>query len=396
MSLQNLLRKRRLVLLGLNSGTSADGLDLAAVRFTPSKNVTRITYLSGRHKSYPQQLRRRVLALADSASVTLEDVIALDNLLGEFYGRAAANYIDHLRRDGLKVDAVCSHGQTVRHVPNRRTNAEVGGSMQLGSRAIIAARTGKVVVGDFRQADIALGNEGAPITTPAMSQLFGAKRESRLLVNIGGIANFFYFPTGSTEMQGADCGPGNSLSDILSAALFGECFDRGGRRAKRGKVSQRLLTLLRGNAFFNGKQVSTGRELFGKAMAQEMVDFGRRFRLKDDDLLATAGELTAVSIAERLRTIVHADENILKLYLTGGGRKNMFFIGRLQHYLPDLQIARVDDLGIDGDFVEAAAYAVLGEATLRSRAVAVHPTRRSRSLWNPVLGEIVQPPEQTR
>jgi len=165
MSLQNLLRKRRLVLLGLNSGTSADGLDMAAVRFTPSKNVPRITYLSGRHKSYPARLRHQALALADSTSVPLEDVIALDNLLGRFYGRAAANYIDQLQRSGIKVDAICSHGQTVRHVPNRRAGATVGGSMQLGSRAMIAAQTGKMVIGDFRQADIALGNEGAPITT---------------------------------------------------------------------------------------------------------------------------------------------------------------------------------------------------------------------------------------
>ncbi len=383
------------MLLGLNSGTSADGLDMAAVRFTPSKNVPRITYLSGRHKSYPARLRHQALALADSTSVPLEDVIALDNLLGRFYGRAAANYIDQLQRSGIKVDAICSHGQTVRHVPNRRAGATVGGSMQLGSRAMIAAQTGKMVIGDFRQADIALGNEGAPITTSAMRQLFASERESRLLVNIGGIANFFYFPAGSSGMEGADCGPGNSLSDILTSMLFGQRYDRGGRRAKRGTVSQRLLTLLRGNTFFNGKQISTGRELFGKTMAQEVIDFGKRFRLSDDDLIATAGELTAVSIAERVRSVTDKDKNISKLYLTGGGRKNMFFTGRLHHYLPDLQIVRVDDLGIDGDFVEAAAYAVLGEATVRSRAVPVQPTGRSRSRWSPILGEISQPPERT-
>ncbi len=395
MNLQNLLRKRRLVLLGLNSGTSADGLDMAAVRFTPSKNVPGITYLSGRHKSYPARLRHLALALADSTSVPLEDIIALDNLLGKFYGRAAANYIDQLQRSGIKVDAICSHGQTVRHVPNRRAGATVAGSMQLGSRAMIAAQTGKVVIGDFRQADIALGNEGAPITTSAMRQLFASERESRLLVNIGGIANFFYFPMGSSGMEGADCGPGNSLSDILTSTLFGQRYDRGGRRAKRGTVSQRLLTLMRGNAFFNGKQISTGRELFGKTMAQEMIDFGKRFRLSDDDLIATAGELTAVSIAERVRPVTDKDKNISKLYLTGGGRKNMFFTGRLHHYLPDLQIVRVDDLGIDGDFVEAVAYAVLGEATVRSRTVPVQPTGRSRSRWSPILGEISQPPERT-
>ena len=384
------------MILGLNSGTSADGLDMAALRFNPSKNVSGITYLSGHHKAYPAQLRRQALALADSTSVSLEEVIALDNLLGRFCGRAAAKYIDQLERDGIKVDAVCSHGQTVRHVPNRRAGAPVGGSLQLGSRAMIAAETGKVVIGDFRQADIALGNEGAPITTPAMHLLFASKRESRLLVNIGGMANYFYFPAGSSEMKGADCGPGNSLSDILTSTLFGQRFDRGGRRAKAGLISQRLLTLLRGNAFFNGKQISTGRELFGKAMAQEMTDFGREFSLSDDDLIATAGELTAVSIARRVRPIAEADKNISKLCLTGGGRKNMFFVGRLQHYLPDLQIVRVDELGIDGDFVEAAAYAVLGEATLRSRAVPVQPLGRGRSQRSPVLGEIAQPPERRR
>jgi len=398
MSLKSMLTERALVVLGLNSGTSADGLDMAAVRISRPKRGVAIKYLAGCAKPYPVELHDLILKVADSSKIDLDMVIYLDSLLGQFFGRAASAYIKRLAKNNIRVDVIASHGQTVRHLPNEVQfgRFSVNGTMQLGSPDHIAAATGKMVMADFRQADIAAGNEGAPITAAAMQRLFATPANSRLIVNIGGMANYFYFPAEKSSLgpSAADCGPGNSLSDILSERLYGERFDRRGVRASRGKASQRLLTLLLANPFFSGNTVSSGREDFGGYMAQEMLNFGQQFDMAGEDMLATAVELSVTAIAMKIQPLLHRDGNLLKLYLTGGGRKNNFLVNRLRQQLPEIEIHRADELGINGDFIEATAYAVMGEACLRSEPLIVPGESRKgpASVALPVLGRIIQPP----
>ncbi|HWR83257.1 MAG TPA: anhydro-N-acetylmuramic acid kinase, partial [Candidatus Deferrimicrobium sp.] len=323
-------------ILGLNSGTSADGLDMALVEVKRTNRGVTARYLAGRAKRYPDNLRDLVLRVADSRTIDLNTVIHLDQLLGQFFGRAADDYLKRLTASKFPVDVVASHGQTVRHLPTpvRLGRFVVSGTLQLGSPEQIAVATGKTVVADFRQADVAIGNEGAPITTPAMLRLFARSDRSVLIVNIGGIANYFYFPRSQSRLKPSaeDCGPGNGLSDILSQQLFNERFDRNGARAAAGKVSQRLVSLLVGHPFFIGKTASTGREVFGVEMAHEMRRFGRQFNLAPEDLLATAQELTASSIVRKIRPLVRRDKTLSCLYVTGGGRKNACLTGRLRHH----------------------------------------------------------------
>jgi len=398
MSLLKLCRRKRLVLVGLNSGTSADGLDLAALAIERRGGRYRITQLAGAKRRYPPKLRRAVLDLADSKVASLDDVIYLDQALGQFYGRAAAQFIRQIGRRGASVDAVASHGQTVRHLPHDVPLAgfRVHGTMQLGSLDQIAAHTGKTVIGDFRQADVALGSEGAPITTVAMARLFSSPRESRLIVNIGGMANFFYFPAHRKQLSAAaaDCGPGNSLSDLLAAKLFRLPYDRGGRLAKKGKVSQRLLSLLLAEPFFRDCSVSTGREVFGPSLVDKLLAHARKLRLSRNDTIATAAELTPVSIANALRPFIQRDRNLRKLYLTGGGVHNSFFTHRLNELLNGVTVDSIASLGFDPDLVEASAYAVMGGAALRGEALPTQFGTLERRPRLPVLGRIVQPPRE--
>ncbi len=395
MSLRRLLDKKSLVLLGLNSGTSADGLDLAAVRFTRRGNRIKGTFLGGTARKYPARLRTALLATADAEIVALNELLYLDNVLGDFTGRSTEIFVRDLAKKGIKVDAIASHGQTVRHLPTRTNYLGKGtnATSQIGSLAHIAALSGLLTVGNFRQADIAVGGEGAPVTAGAMGQLFGSTKESRLIVNIGGMSNYFYISAGvQNRVMAADCGPGNALCDILSQRLFKQDFDRGGHRASRGTPSERLLTMLFAEPFFRRRQRSTGREAFGPSLVERMMHFAKEFSLSNDDLMATAVELTTRSIAMAVWPILCKDEPLSKLYLTGGGRKNTFLAARLGHHLPDVSIISIDLLGIDGDLVEAACFASLGEMALRgagSRDGAV--TRRG---WTavPVRGQIVQPP----
>lgn len=395
MSLKKAINKRTLVILGLNSGTSADGLDMAVTRISRTKRDATVKYLAGHAKPYPSELRQLVLKVADSRIIDLSAVIRLDSLLGRFFGQAASAYIRRLAKNNILVDVVASHGQTIRHLPHKVQigRFSITGTLQLGAPERIAAVTGKMVVADFRQADVAVGNEGAPITTGAMRRLFATSTESRLIVNIGGVANYFYFPKVKMRLKASavDCGPGNSLSDILSQRLYGEKYDRKGLRASKGKVSERLLTLLLANPFFSGKTISTGREDFGVTIAEEILDFGQRFGLASEDMLASAAKLTAAAIAMKVRPLLGRDRNLSKLYLTGGGRKNNFIVNRLRQLLPDMEIHQADELGINADFIEAAAYAVMGEACLRSEPLNLQGKNKTSST-SPVFGRIVQPP----
>jgi len=389
-----LLNKKSLIILGLNSGTSADGIDLAAVKIDRSNGKVSARFIKGSAKKFSPELRSKIMKLSESQSLIMEDIIDTDNRLGESFGRAAMSFLKSLEKEKIKIDVIASHGQTVRHLPAPAARAKKrSGTLQIGSLEMISNITGKLTVGDFRQADIALGNEGAPITVAAMKRLFAAKNESRLILNIGGISNFFYFPklNSGLKVKARDCGPGNSLCDLLSQKLFNRKFDHNGKIANSGRSSKKILTLIMAEPFFKGKYVSTGKEMFGESLTSKMTALAAKFSVSDSDLLSTAAELTVLSMAHGLKPLIKKDKNIEKLYLTGGGRKNKFFVSRLKELLPETKIEMADKLGINADYIEAAAYAVMGEAALRSEPLPTLFTGKDQKQIA-VLGKIVQPP----
>lgn len=391
-TLLKLLNRKGMVVLGINSGTSADGVDLAAIKITRKADKVSTRFLTGSSRPYPAKLRKLILDTSDAADASLDDLVYLDNGLGEFFGQCAADFTRKLARQGTKVHLIGSHGQTVRHCPARKKIAgyKVSGSLQIGSLDRIARCTGLPVAGDFRQADLALGGEGAPVTGAALKRLLGDPDRSRLIVNIGGMANYFYLPDRkrSKQFAAADTGPGNSLCDLLAGSLYNLKFDRDGRKARSGQPSQRLLTLLLSNPFFAGNVKSTGREQFGVNVAKQIMDFGQKHKQSAEDMMATAAEFTCASIAQAVAGLVEKDSSLKKLYLTGGGRKNKFMASRLASWLPELEVLAVERLGIDGDYVEAVCYAVMAEACLRSEALGL----AGRGSTSPVMGRIAQPP----
>lgn len=367
---------------------------MAAVKVVRTESAPRYTVVGGRTRRYPDSLRRAILALADNPAATLEEALYLDRALGTFYGKTARQFMAGLRREGLKIDLIASHGQTVRHLP-QRTNylgLSLRATMQLGHPEQIAAETSCSVVCDFRQADIAAGNEGAPITGPALQRLVAPPREYCLVVNVGGMSN--YFLLGPLNVPGsvlsADCGPGNVLSDLLAQRLFDAPFDSQGKFAAQGTPSERMLSLLTAEPFFTGQTRSTGREQFGRQTADRMQAVGSELGLSSADQLATAIALTARSIARHARLLAESHKPLTKLYLTGGGRKNRFLMRQLAALLPQMKVDRIDSLGIDGDLVEAACFAVMGEAALRSETLL--GSRHAKQSRLPVPGRLVHPP----
>lgn len=391
--LRSLLNKKTLIIIGLNSGTSADALDLAAMRIPLSDSRKKMTFLAGRMAPYPKYLSRQIKAAMNNNITSVDDIIGLDRNLGIFFGEETRKFSIYLKSRSLFPDAVASHGQTVRHLPGRILNGtkKESGTFQLGHPESIAQRTGLLTIADFRQADIAAGGEGAPITCYAMWKIFSNPKENRLLVNIGGIANYFLFPSNSDvgRMKARDCGPGNSLLDIITQRYFNRGFDRDGRLAVRGKISQRLLTLLRCDNFLKGKYgSSTGRERFGEKYVEKIIRYSSSLGLNKYDILATVGELTALSIAAAIGS--HLQKyRIRVVYLFGGGAKNRYLVERLEKNLPGVAFISIDSLGYNPDYLEAAAYAVMGAMALRGEPTGLPHITGAR--MKTVAGRIIQP-----
>jgi anhydro-N-acetylmuramic acid kinase len=366
--LARVLKKKTLTIIGLNSGTSADGLDLAAVRIATRRNGMGIKFLAGKSCNYPSGLREAVNR-AMSGELSVDRLIDLDRQLGVFYGRRIDHFGAELRKKGIVIDAVASHGQTVRHLPGRIkiSGKKRSGTLQLGHPASIAEQTGLVTIADFRQSDIAAGGEGAPITAYAMAQIFGRPREPRLLVNIGGISNYFLIPSGgrAEDIRARDCGPGNSLIDLAARDRFNRRYDRNGALAGKGKSSRRLTSILLADNYLKGKYgPSTGKERFGEKFYKKAFDAARRLRLSRHDFMASLTELTAIAIASTVKPILKK-YRLEKMYIFGGGLANKYLMKALARNLQDLGLLSVGTLGYDPDYLEATCYAVMGALTLR-------------------------------
>ncbi len=359
---------RERLVVGLMTGTSADAVDVALVRFEGAGLAAQHRVLAYREQPYDDALRREVLEVAAATALAPERLMRLDAMLGERYADAV---LELLREAGVApadVDAIGSHGQTVRHVPR----AAGGGralTLQLGSAAVLAERTGIAVVSDFRTRDTAAGGEGAPLVPVADWWLFRSASESRALLNLGGMANVTHLPKdGALERVTAfDTGPGNAVLDGLVDAATGGLArrDEGGQLAARGRAHEGLLEELLADPFFaTAPPRSTGRERFGESYAVRLREIAEQLGLSLEDALATAVELTARTVAGAVREFLVPRGGVDALYASGGGVRNATLMVALRRHLPDVRLERLDALGVAPEAKEALAFALLAHLTL--------------------------------
>jgi len=348
--------------IGLMSGTSADGVDAALVEWPDGAEPRPFELLAAREDPHEPGLQQRIHALAagelDGPAV-LAEVAALDTLLADRFADAA----HAVARDAgvvlAEVDAIASHGQTIAHHP------EHAASLQIGSPSRIAERTGIPVVGDFRARDLAAGGQGAPLAPFFHFATFSEPGEARAALNLGGIANVTWLPPSGDpdEVVAFDTGPANSLIDgALHAATSGEeRFDRDGARALRGRVDGDLLAALLDDDYLRAPPPkSTGRERYGRAEADRLAaDWGAR---ELDDLIATLTAFTVESVTRACRD--HLPGLPQRLVVGGGGSRNPALMAGLGRALPGSAVAPFDALGVPSDAAEAMAFALLGRNTL--------------------------------
>jgi anhydro-N-acetylmuramic acid kinase len=345
--------------IGLMSGTSVDGIDAALVEITGATIDLRVELLAGATYPYPDELRSQILAVCGGAKLSMLELAELDDAIAGCFATAAMA----IQADLPVATLIGSHGQTVFHRPT--TAGIMGYSLQIGRGELIAAIAQITTIDNFRAADIAAGGQGAPLVPKPDAYMLSHPHEHRCIQNIGGIGNVAYLPPNSQpdwELQicGWDTGPGNSLLDLAVTHLSDGklTFDRDGAWAATGSVCAPLVAKWLTQDYFRAAPPkSTGRELFGAEYLQACMADATAERLSDADLLATLTDFTASSIADSYhRFLPRLPDRVL---LCGGGSRNLYLQDRLQHHLPQIEIGTTDDAGVNGDYKEAIAFAVL-------------------------------------
>ncbi len=388
--LDALCRRTRRVALGLMAGTSLDGIDGAVVAIEGFGRGRRVQTLATHFEPYTDAEREGLLRLLREGG--LDALTAWDAYLGERFAEVGQHVI---AKAGLaSVDFIGSHGQTVWHAPYAQLmGRSVPNTLQIAQPDIIAARLGVPVVADFRTRDMAHGGQGAPLVPFVDWLLLSDGSESRIVLNIGGMANLTVLPAGGSPdtIRAFDTGPGNALIDL--AVRWGtegqELYDRDGARAGRGQVIPTLLEHLLSHPFFaQPPPKSTGREVFGSAMLNAIVSQYALSKAETDHLVATLTELTARTIADAVRRWVHVEPPVKRVIVSGGGVHNRTLMARLTALLPEVAIESVSNYGIDADFKEAIAFAVLADCFLQGEAVAYpgttgvsQPVRLGKLCW---------------
>lgn len=359
-----------MIVAGVMSGTSADGIDVALVRVQGRGVRCRLELLAHSHTPYPRGVRRAVLAAMNANNISVAELSRLNFLLGELYSDAV---LKAQRRARVECELVGCHGQTLYHQgrAERHLGRHIACTLQTGEAAVIAAGVGVPVVSDFRPADMAAGGKGAPLVPFLDYVLYRYARFGRIIQNIGGIANLTAIPAGAQaeKVIAFDTGPGNMAIDAVTERLFGKPYDRDGKLAAHGEPLEPVLKKLLSQPFFRQKPPKTaGREQFGREFVSEFLRLCGR--AKKNDILATATALTARSIANSLRQFVlPSDKSFREFLVSGGGTKNATLMNMLREQLTplNLRVRTTDDLGLPSEAKEAAAFALMAYETWHRR-----------------------------
>lgn len=337
--------------VGVMSGTSVDGLDIAVVDMsTGAPRITESTTVA-----LPEELAATVVALISPGDDEIDRTGACDAVLGEFIGRSVLECLEHWTIPPGDIRAIGCHGQTIRHRPDSKPPF----TMQIGDPNRVAEITGIDTVADLRRRDMAAGGEGAPLTPLFHDALFRDADRHRVVVNIGGIANATMLPAASDSILGFDTGPGNALLDAWSRHCRDEPFDRGGAWASQGEAAPKLMAALTRDAFVSrAPPKSTGKELYN---LDYVIRMASPFDSPPEDVQATLLEFTAWSIANAVGRWGPGTGDVV---VCGGGRRNHVLMRRLAANLPGYGILRSDDLDVDGDGLEAAAFAWFAHRTV--------------------------------
>jgi len=366
---------KSMVVAGVMSGTSADGVDVAVCRISPARDAggtPRVKLLGHVGVAYPKTVRAAVLCAMDAEAISVAELARLNWRLGELYADAVEKAQSTI---GVKVGLVGCHGQTVYHqgAAEKYLGKALRATWQMGEVSVVAERLRVPVVSDFRPADLAAGGQGAPLVPMLDYCMFRSAKVSRVLLNLGGIANVTAMPA-EADTDGAmafDTGPGNMVIDACMRRLYEREFDKGGAVARTGQVLQEVEARVLGEGYFSAlPPKSCGREQFGEAFVSRFISMCRKAggRVeRDEDVIATATALTAASVMDAYRRFVwaHVGQTAplspVEFVVAGGGTKNATLMGMLRDGFGPLRVKvrLMEELGVPAQAKEALAFALL-------------------------------------
>lgn len=338
--------------IGLMSGTSADGIDLALVDFSQSTPIL----ISQFYLAYEPTLRDKIQGLYAPSDNELDQALSLDVELARHFALGIKQFLQQENLAAEDILAIGNHGQTIRHRPNITQHIKAPFTLQIGCDQTLATLTNIRVIGQFRRKDMVLGGQGAPLVPAFHQVLFPPQEKDVIVVNIGGIANLTYLPQASIkQVMGFDTGPGNGLMDEWFHKHHDGYYDESGSWAKTGVINKSLLQALRKDDYFHTPPPkSSGREYFNMAWLSQYVDNNA----KPENIQATLTALTAHTIADAIKSL----QSNAHVYLCGGGILNSYLVRLLKEALPDCSVLTTDDIGINSDALEAMAFAWLAYA----------------------------------
>lgn len=356
-------------IIGLMSGTSLDGLDIALCQIRGSGEQTQVKLKEFITKVYDSDIQERLKTISSVERPSMEKVCLLHSWLGNHHGKLVLQALETWEIDPADIDCIASHGQTIYHAPSfqHRQKNMPNATLQIGDGDHIAQTTGITTISDFRQKHTAAGGEGAPMASLVDRLLFGDDTEERILLNIGGIANFTYLPARNNSehtIMTSDTGPGNTLIDAAMQKYFSKKFDRDGKIARRGSVNDSMLESLKSAPFFQiPMPKTTGPEVFNLDWVDEQLKKVEINDLPPEDLVATLTHFTAETVAETIQNFLAENQNPV-IYISGGGVHNPVLIEGIQHLVPHAQIKNFDAIGFNADAKEAVVFAVLANEML--------------------------------
>ena len=371
-NLYQIAQKPHRHIIGLMSGTSMDGLDVALCELSGSGEETQVKLLNFDTVDYSEDIKTEIRKVFAKQTIDFQHLALLNEWIGTLH---AEMILDCLNRWGIstnEVDLIASHGQTVMHAPKilHQQAKFPNATLQIGDGDHIAVKTGIITISDFRQKHVAAGGEGAPLAVYGDYFIFGKKGENRIMLNMGGIANFTYLPAtmNPEEVFVTDTGTGNTLIDAFTRLYFPEkSYDKDAEIARQGTINQSLLQALKTNDFFRASfPKTTGPELFSVAYVRNAQEESHTENISVNDLLATLTRFSAETIAEAINfTISRTNIEIenFNIYLSGGGIHNPLLVTYLKELL-SCNLLKTNDLGISGDAKEAVLFAILANETV--------------------------------
>ncbi|GAB3897892.1 anhydro-N-acetylmuramic acid kinase [Spirosoma agri] len=365
--LYDIAKKSERRIIGLMSGTSLDGLDVALCRISGDGPATAVVLEQFTTVPYDDEFKEEIRTIFAKRTIDFERLCVLNPYVGRLHGRMISDCLRGWNIEPNAIDLIASHGQTVYHAPKsqHRRDKFPNATLQIGDGDHVAATTGIITFSDFRQKHVALGGEGAPLAVYGDYFMFSEPGENRILLNMGGIANFTYLPADgdASKVFTTDTGPGNTLLDAYARRLLNKPYDEDGQLAASGRVNTALLEALRTNPFLDAPfPKTTGPEVFNVAYVTDAQTRSQTTNLSSADLMATLVQFSADTIASAIQRVINDTET--HVYMSGGGAHNPMLTGAIRKLLPTCSFGQTNELGINGDAKEAVLFAVLANESL--------------------------------